>query len=403
MPRFVSNAAIFVTLLAFVGSQHLAAQFLLPREVEGGYHRDRFGVGRFGGYLVAPELHERLREFEDRRIRLQIEQWERRSIPGDAMIRVFRDNTVLEQSPLAFELHTKLRSVSKRNEIDATLFATNRSDRPIDVSLKDLSFCVYSQQTLPDGDSPHVLFSAYTKDQLATQIEAVHRTSHQLIIAVGSFGEGGQLRIEAGQRAPIVVRFPIAAGEHEFRVVGRPFRGEERFPEKESWFSVSVPEQAASTKLQIAKPQDNAETLRLTNVTWKRTETENVLRKQPVARLTFTIPRPPSGRDIVICSQSENRASLAGTMTAFTDDDHAIPVSVEPCYDCYSIGDPWVLAPIPDGGLTTSIDLRLDRRVLGWPPVKRLQLELLTDRGLEAFHLDVPDIDLSGVKDARSK
>jgi len=396
MPGRILLLTVLGAMHALLGAPRTDAE-ILPRsgEFEGVYHRDRAGVGRFGYYLVAPELDERLRKFEDRRIQLKVLRLDQPINPGRGMIRAIGEITPLDESPLAFELQTRLRSSKQgKHEIEATFLAANQSTKPIDLSLHDLFLRVYSKQQ-PDRELPDHFFPDYTKSQLSSREESVQWLNSHLTVAAGSFEYGHHVRIKPGEKFPLVARLPIAAGEHDFKIVGTAFANDERFPAKESWFSITI-----KVADRLDSPTVAGEKLRLERISWKRTENGW---KQPIARLTFTVPRPTHGRSVVACSESKTRTILAGTIVAFTDDEHASPLSIDYCYDCSNLGEPWILAPIPGEGLTASIDLRLDRRVLGWLDVKSLRLELLTDQGLEAFTLDVPDIDLSGVKDARSK
>jgi hypothetical protein len=67
-PRAV---VVFSLLLAFPLSPAIAG---IPRSkatIEGVYHQDRWGVGRFSEALVSPKLHDSLKRYEGKRIRLE--------------------------------------------------------------------------------------------------------------------------------------------------------------------------------------------------------------------------------------------------------------------------------------------------------------------------------------------
>jgi hypothetical protein len=394
MPTRLAQAAI-VSALLMTGMSALARAEILPRSgvFEGVYHRDRFGVGRFGYYLVAPDLHGRLGKVENLRIQLQVERLDQPLNPGMGIIRAIGGITILEPSPLGFELKSQIRRRQEKLEIEATFFLVNRSESPIDISLQNVVLRVYSKSDQQDADLPNGFFPEYTRGQTAVKEKSIQWINNHLTVAVGSFESGHHVQLDPHQKLPLVARFPIAEGEHEFKIEGHPFRGETRFPTSESWFKVNVSDADAPPVAVAGKG------LRLDKVAWTRTE--NVW-KRPIVRLTFTVARPANvQRSVVICSKNERRTILAGTIAGFTKIDQSLPLSIDPCYDCSNLGEPWILAPIPPDGLTSHIDLKLDGRVLGWLPLKHIQLELLTDNGLESFVLDVPMIDLSSEKEAR--
>jgi hypothetical protein len=369
---------IGAALLAALGTIASAETLPSSGEFEGVYHRDRWGVGRFAYWIVPPELHDYLKEFENRRIKLHVLKADEQESPGRGMIRRVGEVEVLEASPLDFELRTEVQWNRNQRELETTFFLINRSETPIDVSLHDVVMGVRSEAGQSDSARADI-FDEQTRSQVRTTSQGLQWLNNHFALANESFEQGHHLKIRPKERFPIVARIPISLGQHEVSITGRPSVGDNWKPPKSSWFRISVSEEA--------KPSERKSQLKIDDMQWKMSTNPF---GAPVLRLSFTLKRPADqDRAAAVCTRRD-RVLMAGTIAGVDETGSVRKLETDPCYDCSNRGEPWQLKPIPPEGFSTAIDIRERQVLLGRAELRQVRLELLTDQGLEAFTVPGP-------------
>ena len=140
----------------------------------GYYHRDRLGVGHFGSFYVAPELHEKLAKHEGKLIRVEIVKAEQPMNPGYAIILAVGRIEELPQPPLKFTIKTRPSPVIEGQPFEVLLQVSDTRHVGAEPNPDGLvpegilvSFRQPSAQPGPDPNKPSWLFRGYTTRQLA--------------------------------------------------------------------------------------------------------------------------------------------------------------------------------------------------------------------------------------------
>jgi len=380
----------FFVVATCLGSESRAEILPDSGEFEGVYHRDRWGVGRFSYFLVAPELHKQLSPFEHKGIRLEVLDAFQPVNPGDAFIRKIGKIAELENSQVVPELRIRLMGRTSNPEsqsVELTFFLMNESDEPIEISLQDLHVGIRTQDLRVPQTELSAEFPGYTTGQLRTKSSGVGPFNNHLSVSTGSIENGHHLRIGAREQFPIVIHCNLEIGQHEVSVSGQPFLNIESrstLPRFVRWFKVDI------GKEDIERNQSERPELKLADLQWSSAKNQW---QRPCVKLSFIVNAPPGkSRAIVVCSDS-NRSPLAGTLTTTTKAGDLVKVEVDPCYDCSNLGEPWELVRIPDKGIVTSLNVSLGMPGKPIELPKQVRLQLLTDQGLESFDLDVPPAD----------
>src|SRR5262245_10983385 len=132
-------------LFAGTSSAELCPAEDLPQSgvFEGFYRQDRWGVGRFSFYLVAPALHEQLKPYAGKRIMLEILNAHQYANPGDAIVTRVGKITEIAGSQVHLEMKVRVTKHAAQTElrnVEFTFFLKNESDKPVELSLQDVHF-----------------------------------------------------------------------------------------------------------------------------------------------------------------------------------------------------------------------------------------------------------------------
>jgi hypothetical protein len=219
--------------LAFSASPTLADLAPTSGTFSGYYHRDQLGVGHFGNFYVAPDLHEKLAKHEDKLIRLEVTKAEQPMNPGPAIILAIGKITELPQPPLKLSVQTRPSSIIAAQPFEMLITVTDErraGDEQNPAALVPegllLRFRQPTKQAGPDADKPSWLIPGYTTRQLA-----VDTNGGQIDASIWPFQGGrpnlttstGPLELSPGESWTWVAYFPpdVARVDGEIHVTAQ--------------------------------------------------------------------------------------------------------------------------------------------------------------------------------------
>jgi hypothetical protein len=381
--RAVIICVFFITT-AFTSTphSHLHAEMLpLKGTFEGTYRVDRWGVGRFAFYFVSPALRNRLQEFENVPIRLEVLRAVQQINPGPGIIEEIGDVSPIDtkNDPLSLEVTTSFPNWISPDQRAVTIFTRihNGSAGPLRVSIKELIYEGSSPKSIANGHLPDRFMPGYTRSQSAIKRTIIQPSPwNQLVSGATAIESGHQFEIAGSDFFPIVQQILLPPGGHELIVTIRYRHGERRIKAEERVL-VDVP----PTSLVLSPSSSDAERSATTRLT-----ASDISFQFP--ELTFRIDAEPADppRRVVMCDRG-SIPLLAGTIEGLDNEGSHVTLHIDERNSCSNAGEPWKLMEIPAEGLTTRIKLRVS---IFDPPKKAtlFRIKLLTDRGLGT--LDIP-------------
>ncbi|WP_442485499.1 hypothetical protein [Aeoliella sp. SH292] len=331
------------------------------------YHQDRWGVGHFGDFLVSPELHERLRDFEGRRVRIEARRIVQPINPGPAFIQEITHIVAAPTIPVHMEVSARPSRILPR-WLEVTVLMTNRGRKPIIVRLPDLTLI----GSYPSQDQPkkvrESLFPGYTNKQLSVN----HAASFlgwgagyggSPISSEGVLPSGCGIRIAPGQSFPVIAE-PIAKSDGaEFKL---SLRGRNGIEDAATWFQLEDLEESGQNRKDIKLSIDEVKTVG----EWGN--------KVDVAMTLHSIGA--QNPDVVV-TPGKRTPMVAGILSGAAAEGEFRRVRVS------SIGSfvgPSELQPLPSEGLT--VMLRIEK-----PLHIQYRYEVLTEAGLVEVDFKLPD------------
>jgi hypothetical protein len=338
------------------------------------YHQDRWGVGHFGDFFVSPELHERLSDFEGRRVRIEARRIVQPINPGPAFIQEITHIVAAPKSPLRMEVVARpSRLLPQCYEL--TVFMVNRGGNPIDINLERLTLegsWPPERKVYKEEAQRHM---GYTNKQLSVNRQSfLHGwdgdspISSHVVIPVGRI-----VRIAPGQKFPIVADPIWHAGEAEYKL---SLRGERGLEDAATWFRTEELEESVLQREDVRIVIDNA------------TIVSDVGGDIDVR---MTLRAQDGKKPLIVVSPREPRPVVAGKLLGTTEQGRFQRVCV-PTFGTY--GGPSQLQPIPAEGLSVALRLRRPLR-------SSYRYEVLTERGLEMAEFTVSEGEMPDTRSTR--
>ncbi|NQT89502.1 hypothetical protein HQ560_22220 [bacterium] len=354
----------------------------------GVYDRDRWGVGWFGSFVVHPSLHEKLAEYEGRRIRLVVVEARQPMNPGPAIVTRIGAITPLDVptrdvAPLAVTLETRPKEPAAA-PFQLLCRVANRGKAPLRVRGEDVAVWIRMPRDVEGAELPSFLDKAYTRRQLAVGRETIQM--YQCLVKTSdrrytNLSHGSTVLVPPGGSFPFVVLFRkgLPVGPYE---VG----GEARATSADR--KLTFPAAAARRPLDVApvgkKAAVPAAGLR-------------VLRKSVTAiadgyKATLVLAGPEGEAWRIAGCDTAKGPAFAGHILALAKDGSEISLKVAETYHATGY-DLWRLHDIPAEGVQIETTFRKESRFVPGG-VARLALEILTDRGVETFAFGAPFTDV---------
>ncbi|MEX2122086.1 MAG: hypothetical protein WD847_21075 [Pirellulales bacterium] len=336
---------------------------------EGVYRRDRWGVGQFAFYSVAPDLHKKLKPYEGKRISLEVKKATQRMNPGPGVIEKIGAIKLLVDLPLAIELATMAGRLDHRGgpEIEVACFLHNQGQDTVSLSARDVHLNVHADNR---------------------QKQYVHWINGNLVSATlfdfSHIDSGNHLTIEPGDTFPLVARISLAPGQYEAHVHARWRIGQNPQVATVAWFPLDVVEQPvvkAAGRQQLKQGKSPDMGLEVVDVEYLPPDD-----LVEWSYLSFTLRSAPGTKRRIAVAMSGwgVEPSLAGVLSVMDAAGHRLKVEVQ-----HRVGNdlPFRMMPLTRQGIPTTIGFKRYGGGKLDTPVDRIKLEILTDRGLAAVWL----------------
>ncbi len=375
----------------------------LPRSgmFDGYYHRDRLGVGHFLYFCVAPELHEKLTNYEGKRICLRVTKAEQPINPGDAIMLAIGRIEELPQPPLRFSVKTRPSPViaGRPFQVILELSDTRRPEpdgNPAGFSPEGilLSFRQPRAVPEPDADKLSLWFREYTNRQLA-----VDTHGGQIDVSIGPFQghranlwtNSGPLELRPGNAWAWVVSYPVGVARVDgevhvtarYLIVGEiPTEHGRTVTPMEFWQEVHVQPATPATSPSTT-PDDRI--LRLDDVKLVSTGEDGW------SRLQFTL-LPATGRKVRVPGAVNwqdgkvypDRYANVGRLEAFAADGTEVELEARRVPDTDPRGTARKqLVELPQSGAAVTARFRKQSRFA--PAVVRLTVSFVTEAGVDTL------------------
>jgi len=356
---------------------------LLPTSgtFEGIYHRDRFGVGRFGFFIVHPSLHPKLAEFEGRYIRVEVAGGAQPYNPGPAVMTRVGKIVELPQPPVRLELTTVPHPAGEGQPCQVLLRVGNAGQAPLTLRSDPVTVA------LRRGGEPRAdvqdTFGGYRRGQFAAetgkwQLRSVAKSTpwrrHHILGHPSDWVP--RVTIQPGETFPFCLALDkgLAKGQYEIAARLSLHLDADKPVPVAGWLALDVPTNPQDTRPQIPSA------LRLRPSAFR-------VRDEWTAvdlRLTNGGPQP---RWIPQCTDNERALLWLGRLHGTTREGKEIPLTFSyPKGSSKGSPEACTMARVPPEGLQTTIEFRPES-AFSESPVARLTCEILTDRGLETFVL----------------
>ncbi|UCG46707.1 MAG: hypothetical protein JSU94_14525 [Phycisphaerales bacterium] len=389
------RAVLLLSTVVFLTSGPAPAETLPTKGTfDGFYHRDRWGVGHFGFFIVRPDLHAALGPYDGKPIRLEVTKGVQPKNPGPAIMLEIGSIEPLSPAPLDVDISTIPCNLEPGAPFQLILNLTNTTEKTLTVPVSGVVVVLYGPSDLPGGGEPNApswLVPEYTKAQMNVRYlrhiqlgQVIAKTDQR---EYANLAHGSYILIDPNDRFPLVIFFDrgLDAGEYELQAtVNGPRPG--------------VPAYGGQ-KLDIPKtgrPSSAAEPLRVLHRNIERTD-DWYLFEMTVA--------PPKGRTVRrVAFEMPEPAGFAGRIRAFAKDGTPIALKAARIFADGSSSeyDPpargrYRMSTMPEKGLKIVGKLRPATPLR--KPVHKILLDILTDRGAETLTLMQEADDLGACPD----
>ena len=351
----------------------------LPAEIlpetgtfEGIYHRDRWGVGHFGLFVVEPALHEQLSGYEGHRIQVNVTKGVQPVNPGPVYMQSIGSITPLPEPPLTARI--ELTPPAPNEPFQLNFWLENESNQECFVRLSDVNIAVRMTRTTDWPEEPPFFSHTQTLGNVSTYIWSTGPLQ-QLVIAVppsGGLSPSNRVKISGKETFPVAVMLDkgLPAGQYEIQAT---VRGSDRefgkgWPERTVWIPLDIektarPRELSANPLSVTKktiaPLDDGYELRLT------------LAASGDTRRSIVVPTDVGKR------------TWAGRLRAFAVDGTKIEMLTS---ERARFENPWNLEQIGEAGHDLKFEFRQEGRFSG-QSIHRVAVDLLTDRGVESIEV----------------
>jgi hypothetical protein len=359
--------------------------------IEGFFHKDRWGVGKVGGTLASLDLLEQLAPFEGKPVRVAfggpVHTWNQH-------VDMFRELKNVESLPT---LPLKILAASRSDRLQASrpfevvIHLENTGTLPVRV--RQLHASLFVRYARPKGNLEILEatneFFPYRTEQRSYSIKysRMGLTPTKAIDAPmtdpGDLHVASAFLIEPGDRFPLSLEFSEGLPPEEYELALQVLsledtpRGQDQWALAAAWIPLDV-HPARETPKELPAPGFRVEEKHL----YKDVNSQYLLE----VRL---LPNLEGPHRIISRSRAKGEMLLAGRMKALDLEGRPISLRTFGCYSGSALGeDPWRVDPIPEGGLLARV--RFWRTADG-PPIQTIQLDLMSERGLERVILgDMP-------------
>ncbi|MFA7237331.1 MAG: hypothetical protein WC058_10745 [Phycisphaeraceae bacterium] len=372
---------------------------------EGYYHRDRMGVGHFGYFYVASELHPQLAAYDGKLIRLQFTKAEQLMNPGPSVIQAIGRIEVLPQPPLKLSITTRPSPVIAGQPFEMLVKVTD-TRRPgaepnpagLTPNCSMVRFLQPSQPTDPHPDQPSALYLGYTPRQLAVE-------SHggQVDYTAWPFERGRPnlttcgvpLELRPADAWTWIVYFPkdAATTDGEAHVTGEYLIAGETPGEHgrtvirlETWQDISV--RPATTTWPVSIPANDILRLADAKFTFSGEDgwSEVRLKVQPAWKQEVRVPATVDARDDEVLA--DTYANI-GRLEAFTTDGTPVELEVQRIADQYPPNTARNrMVHLPLAGVNIVAKFRKRSRFA--PKIAKLSAGFVTEQGTGTLILSPP-------------
>jgi len=375
--KLVSPTLLAIALLSIVDVRNSAHAEILPTKgtFGGVYHRDRWGVGHFGFFLVHPNLDRVLRKYDRKRVRLEVTQGRQPFNPGPAIILEIGKVSPLAESPLKIQTIPIPTSPGPSMPFQLLCRLKNTSKNPLQFRNESVVLRIRHRVKVEKPDEPSFLNKAYTRGQLAVRELTVQMNQCFVKTSDGRFSNLSSAHgatIGPGQVFPLAVMFDkgLPAGRYEIEswAIAKTHDWRKQVVPCVTWLRFDVPRR----RRDAAKARDHAAAKPPLSVTAKSIRT---LKDGYEATVTLGTPKGVRRRI------PHYHGAVAGRLRGFDARGNEIPLYVK-----HRDTGNWRLRDVPGHGIRVQAPFR---KLSRFAPagIAKLSLELLTDQGVETYIL----------------
>jgi hypothetical protein len=370
-------ASRVIALAALLVSAAAVRSEILPEmgSFEAIYHRDRWGVGKFGFFVVDPSLHEKFAQYEGRRIRVKVTKGTQYINPGPVLMQEVGAIDVLPEPPLVPRVELRPTSPKPNEPFQLICWLENRTDRECFVRTSNVHIRLQCKEAMNWPEQPS--YFSLTEGNQREATFAWGSSMEYLVVAVpfggGTLSTGNRIIVPAQSSFPVCAVFdrglPATKYELSADATGLATEFGKAWPEHITWRAVDIESNARALKKTVEG------TLRVGD---KRIET-----KDDGYGLSLTVAAPAGTPRHLAGPAPIGKPSWAGRLRGFAAGGSTI--SLRTSEHTYH-EDPWRLVTIADDGHQIRFDFRQEGRFTG-EAIHRLVLDLLTDRGVESLEI----------------
>ena len=201
----------------------MAADLPTSGTFDGVYHRDRWGVGHFLCFIVHPDLHKNLAEYEGKLVRLKVTKGAQPVNPGPAILLALGEIKELPHPPLGIRVKTRPRKVTGGQPFQLVVEVTNKSKDgsllfPVSILSTIRQPYAHSGQR---PNEPSSFIKQYTVGQLSVGGRSIHMGGWETFGSPPNLkGQGGRLLLSPGASYALVASLPkgISAVDAELKI-----------------------------------------------------------------------------------------------------------------------------------------------------------------------------------------
>jgi len=370
MFRFAAAGALVLCLCA---DPLRSADLLTTGNFEGTYHQDRWGVGRFGYFIVDSSLRKDLAPYEGRRASIEVIRGLQPVNPGPAFMQSVGQIVPLAESPLALNIECLPPDPAANEAFQLICFLRNTGRQTLYISNETV---ILNNRFPKPTDRPDLLLeSGYTAGQMSVQEKSVQMFQQLVKSYPGAYmnlGSASRVQIEPQQQLPVVLLFDegLPEGEYEFGARARVDTGGSRMrlPDSNNWLAIDI-KSLTKKRLPLGKP------LRISE--------PSVQSLDDGYRLRLKLISEPGDERCIVWTPQGRLSRVVGRLRAYADGGEEISVEAT---DPGPADEPWQLRRVADEGHPISIEFRQRSRFSG-KSIRSLELDLLTDKGVESYQV----------------
>ena len=373
--NMLRSKALIVLLIGaiWLASPRTATARIAPTkgDFEGIYWQDRWGVGRFAHFIVDPSLRTKLASFEGSYIRVDVTRGDQPMRPGPAFMQEIAKVTPLPKLPVELYLRTLPTHPAIGEPFQIVCELHNTGEAELAFGGVGLRAGLYTART-GRGEPPRVpsySLQTFTRARLSNYGRSID-TDGRL---VGTFGRSdndqiscGGAVIGPGDKTPRVVLLPqgLDAGEYEIVVHADLYKG--GFKRKDHLLLARHVIDIVDPAWKPARPKP------LLRVTGLKIGKSDQYGRHVEVRIASA-----EGSRCRVVQNNDGEVRWAAFLKAF--DERCRPIRLRVSSATLT---KWKLSSLDEAGTDMQLDFDTKSR-FEEGPIKRLELSLLTDHGLQ--------------------